>query len=109
MTWPTKKPDSLSDSAQKAGAEVGGAHKHDPSSGRPKPESTSGNTPKDLSYFGGIWKNTDPDTRGITKVQIRLDNDKAFVRTWGRCHPSDCDWGETSASLFAPDVSSHQI
>jgi hypothetical protein len=73
------------------------------------PDSTAGSAPKLLSYFGGSWKNTDPETRGITTIQIRLDGDHAFVHTWGRCHPADCDWGETNAVLFAPDVSSHAV
>lgn len=73
------------------------------------PDSTTDSAPKLLSYFGGSWKNTDPETRGITTIQIRLDGDHAFVHTWGRCEPTDCDWGETSALLFAPDVSSHAV
>jgi hypothetical protein len=23
---------------------------------------------------------------------------------WGKCHPSDCDWGEQAAQVFTPNV-----
>ena len=28
------------------------------------------------------------------------------VQGWGRCHPTDCDWGTVQAQAFAPGVSS---
>ncbi len=58
----------------------------------------------------GHWKNYDPDTRGITKVQVRFvcqdqvlngqlypPGPPYYVHLWGSCHPTDCDWGEVGA------------
>ena len=43
--------------------------------------------------FIGNWSNENPNTRGITKVQIFKSNGKVYVHIWGKCHPADCDWG----------------
>jgi hypothetical protein len=46
--------------------------------------------------FTGSWANEDPDTRGITRVQFRTEGALLYVHMWGRCHLSDCDWGEAT-------------
>ena len=48
----------------------------------------------DANEFIGSWRNLDPDTESITKVQIRMENNEIFIHMWGKCHPEDCDWGE---------------
>jgi hypothetical protein len=59
----------------------------------------------------GRWTNADPNTRSITRVTLRFVcqdqvlNGQPFppgppwyVHLWGRCHPTDCDWGEVGAT-----------
>jgi len=58
-----------------------------------------------LSYFSGTWKNTDAHTRGLTTVSVRTAGESVWIRAWGACHPTDCDWGEVSGTAFAPGVS----
>ena len=58
-----------------------------------------------LAFFTGTWKNTDAHTRGLTTVSVRTAGESVWVRAWGACHPSDCDWGEVSGTAFAPGVS----
>ncbi len=50
-----------------------------------------------LAGMAGEWTAEDADTRSLTRVAIRAEGDEAFVHVWGRCHPSDCDWGEAGA------------
>jgi hypothetical protein len=45
--------------------------------------------------FWGTWANVDPDTGGITRVEIA----PWTVHMWGACTPTDCDWGETIYSI----------
>lgn len=52
----------------------------------------------DFTAFTGGWRSVDPDTRGITRIQIAPNPDGSFqVHAWGKCHPTDCDWGTTIA------------
>jgi hypothetical protein len=47
--------------------------------------------------YVGNWANENSQTRGITRFDIRQQNGKLFVHMWGKCHPTDCDWGEMEA------------
>lgn len=47
-----------------------------------------------LERFTGNWKNSDPNTRGITRISIFPRNGGLYIHAWGKCHPRDCDWGE---------------
>lgn len=58
-----------------------------------------------LTYFSGIWKNADTATRGLTTLQITVTAANVAVHVWGRCHPTDCDWGEVTATPLSSDVS----
>ena len=50
--------------------------------------------------FDGSWLNVDPNTRGMTRLDIVKANDQAFTfHGWGKCHPQDCDWGLTNAAM----------
>jgi len=62
-----------------------------------------------LSYFAGTWKNTDTNTRGLTTVRVRTSGESVWVRAWGSCHPTDCDWGEVSGTAYTPGVSADPI
>jgi len=58
-----------------------------------------------VNQFAGTWNNVDPNTGGITKLEIATMGASAKVHAWGSCHPTDCDWGTVQAQAFAPDVS----
>jgi len=51
------------------------------------------------SGFVGEWANKDFNTRDITRIHIRLKNSRVTVHMWGRCHPQECDWGDTTATV----------
>jgi len=57
-----------------------------------------------IDEFLGNWKNIDPHTGGITRVEIFLVGANVYVHAWGKCHPSDCDWGSVLARVYAPGV-----
>ena len=67
--------------------------------------STSSGPKHGLSDFTGAWQNADSQTRGITRLAIRADGANIFVSAWGKCHPSDCEWGEVPAQAFGENIS----
>ena len=60
-----------------------------------------------LNQFRGHWKNIDPNTRGVTTLNIDIRGNLVTIRAWGKCHPQDCDWGRVTAHAYAPNVSSN--
>lgn len=52
-----------------------------------------------VDRFVGRWANENPDTSGITRVEIDRRLNKLTVRMWGKCHPTDCDWGRQSTDV----------
>jgi hypothetical protein len=62
-----------------------------------------------MAQFAGSWTNVDANTRGITNLDIAVMGADAQVHAWGKCHPTDCDWGTVQAQAFAPSVSSDVI
>ena len=54
-----------------------------------------------IGQLEGMWKNVDPQTRGLTTLDIKVDGDKVTVHAWGKCHPTDCDWGTVDATAYA--------
>jgi len=59
-----------------------------------------------MAQFEGSWTNVDTNTGGITKLDIAVLGANAKVQGWGKCHPTDCDWGTVKADAFASGVSS---
>jgi hypothetical protein len=49
--------------------------------------------------FQGTWINSDPNTRGWTKLEIVQKGLQLLVHVWGKCHPTDCDDGVHAGSL----------
>jgi len=49
--------------------------------------------------FEGDWRNEDPNTSGITRVDIYNSGRSTVVHMWGKCSPTDCDWGEVTTSI----------
>ena len=54
---------------------------------------------KASSPFAGKWCNKDFNTGGVTRVHIRQEGDKLIAHMWGRCHPTECDWGDSTATI----------
>jgi len=48
------------------------------------------------AQYDGNWINDDPNTEGITRLIITNDGQTLNVHGFGRCTPSDCDWGTRS-------------
>jgi hypothetical protein len=59
----------------------------------------------------GHWTNDDPNTRSLTRAELRFTcqdqilNGQPYppgppwhIHLWGKCHPTDCDWGEVGAT-----------
>lgn len=67
---------------------------------------TAGAARADIDRFRGRWVNTDADTRGITKLAVRVRGSKIRVRVFGQCQPRDCDWGLVRARAYGSGVSS---
>ena len=51
--------------------------------------------------FAGTFVAEDRNTGGITRIDL-FDDDT--VNVWGKCHPTDCDWGIESVVAYAPSV-----
>lgn len=60
-----------------------------------------------MAQFSGKWKNTDPNTRGVTTLRIGVSGSRVSIQAWGKCHPKDCDWGKVNATAYAPNASSN--
>ncbi len=44
-------------------------------------------------YFVEDWRNTDPNTGGLTRLIIsKVDDNTLSFHGFGKCHPDDCDW-----------------
>ena len=64
------------------------------------PSSPAEFPPTMLQFFPGLWKNTNPNTKGVTQMKITRAGDELLVRVWGKCLPADCDWGEVKAEKY---------
>jgi len=47
----------------------------------------------------GEWDNIDADKPDITRLLVSLDGKKLSIRAFGKCEPTDCDWGSTELRL----------
>ena len=57
-----------------------------------------------VSRLVGEWKNIDPNTGGITKVIVTIENNELAINAFGKCHPTDCEWGKVKAHEIAAGV-----
>jgi hypothetical protein len=51
--------------------------------------------------FVGTFVAENPNTGGITRLTL-FDDDT--VQVWGKCRPTDCDWGTEIATTHGPNV-----
>ena len=62
----------------------------------------------------GNWVNADPNTNSQTRIQLRFvcqdqilngqpypPGPPWYVHVFGKCHPTDCDWGEVGATKLS--------
>ncbi len=57
--------------------------------------------PDYTTEWSGTWVNQNPNTSAITKFVIVPDGVHKFkVRVFGKCHPTDCDWGTTEMITY---------
>ena len=57
------------------------------------------------SDFVGSWSNADSSTRGITRVVVTPNADGTLnMQVFGKCSPSDCDWGKAAAVAYSSGV-----
>jgi len=54
---------------------------------------------QDKSVWVGWWRNIDPATGGMTRVQFRTDASNLLLHAWGSCHPVECDIPERAMSV----------
>ena len=64
---------------------------------------------KGLNQFAGFWTNSNPNTRGVTALDIDISDGHVTVEAWGSCHPSDCEWGRVEAYAYASNVSDNLV
>jgi hypothetical protein len=53
----------------------------------------------------GSWSNENPNTQDITSILIKEGWEGLTLQVFGRCHPTDCDWGAAPAHLYAHSIS----
>lgn len=68
--------------------------------------STHGEIGSNMTYFAGNWQNIHPATAGILKIQIRIADSTMFVHAWGKCRPTNCDFGEVQAQGIGSSMDS---
>ncbi len=63
------------------------------------------------STMVGTWVNTDSSTRGITKLVITETGNSYEAHGFGKCSPTDCDWGKKQMMTYGSNVSdaTHQV
>jgi len=43
--------------------------------------------------LAGTWVNIDANTDSITRLEVKEEADGWTIQAWGKCVPTDCDWG----------------
>lgn len=62
-----------------------------------------------INQFAGKWVNTDPNPLGLSTLQIEVRGRRLRIQAWGKCHPSDCAWGQAVGTAHAPSVQANQL
>jgi hypothetical protein len=63
------------------------------------------------STMVGTWVNADSSTGGVTRLVITGTGNTYEVHGFGKCSPTDCDWGKKPMTTYGTNVSdvTHQI
>jgi hypothetical protein len=62
--------------------------------------------------FVGTWVNTNPNTRAITHFVVKSTSpNNLTIQVFGKCSPTDCDWGQTTLLTYGSNVqdSDHKL
>jgi hypothetical protein len=43
--------------------------------------------------LAGKWINVDANTNSIARLEVKEQADGWVIHAWGKCSPTDCDWG----------------
>ncbi len=70
---------------------------------RPEPSGPADPGPLQLRPLTGVWRNTNPASRGIVRLEITERDGGLRVRTFGASSPEPIDWGEVPASVIYAD------
>jgi hypothetical protein len=54
--------------------------------------------------YVGLWKNPDVQTSTIPELVVRPGGKGLLVQIWGKCHPTNCDWGSVPAIPMGQSV-----
>ena len=57
-----------------------------------------------VSRLVGEWENIDPNTGRTTKVIVTIENNELAISAFGKCHPTDCEWGKVKAHEIAASI-----
>ncbi len=50
--------------------------------------------------LAGTWTNPTPEGRnGLNKLEIAASGKQLSIHAWGKCQPTDCDWGVQTAAF----------
>lgn len=52
--------------------------------------------------FLGRWAIEGPGGRGLVRLSIRMNFGRPVIRSWARCGPRLCEWGNSPATAFGP-------
>jgi hypothetical protein len=53
----------------------------------------------------GRWSNENPNARDVSSILIKEGPGGPVLQVFGKCHPTDCDWGTAPAHLYTHGVS----
>ena len=57
------------------------------------------------AQFAGTWRNRDPNTLGLTRLEITASGGQLVVHAWADCTPQDCDWGTETGTILGSSAS----
>jgi len=63
----------------------------------PRPRTEPG---ADLSMLAGTWINTNPLTRGMASLSMRIDGELLRIRITGTGEKGPVDWGEAAVAVY---------
>lgn len=67
-------------------------------------KSSAGIPPLIYEISGGDWNNIDNESSGVTRLTISEAEGGWTVHAWGKCHPSDCDWGVVELRFLGDSI-----
>ena len=64
------------------------------------PSSAAGPAAADTSAMDGTWTNTrSMERNGLAKLIVSSSGGPLTIQAWGQCAPTDCDWGQQTATV----------